>query len=278
MIIKRIKDNILVQAFVKLVQDGGLEYAGNLAYLNIFSLFPLFIILGIIIGMIVDSETSAKLIIIILSHIPTYSDVIKNQIQEVISGPSVGSLSIASIGAIWTTTSSFEGLRTTFNKIYKVKNPPFFIKSRLLSILHFFAILLILIATILGLIIFPKIFAALEAFMHVNLLSILDFERYNVKFIPTLIILFVVVAALYYSFTNKKITIMSVLPGSALTTILWTISAEIMGMSLQLQLTQMNLVYGSLSGILIVLLFFYIANVILLYGAAFNYLLNKRFR
>jgi len=276
MFFKKIKSNILVKAFFKLVQDEGLEYAGYLAYLNIFSLFPLFIILSIIIGTIADNEINARIITMILSYIPTYSTLVNKQIQAIISGPSIEMLSFASIGAVWTTTSSLEGLRTTFNKIYKVKTPHFFIKTRLISILQFFLILIIFIITIFSFIIIPKIFVALESFLHTEIISILNFEKYDLSYVTALCIIFIVVASIYYSFTNKKITFISVLPGSAITTGLWAISAKIMGIYLSLQFKQISLVYGSLSGILIILLFFYVANLILLYGAEFNYILSKK--
>ena len=105
---------------MKLLQDGGVESAGYLAYLNIFSLFPLFIVLGIIIGAVADTKVSARLIEILLSYVPSYSELITKQIQAVIRGPSVGVLSFAFVSALWTTTSSIEGMRTAFNKIYKV--------------------------------------------------------------------------------------------------------------------------------------------------------------
>jgi len=256
---------------MKLFQDGGVESAGYLAYLNIFSLFPLFIILGIAVEKIADTKVSERLIEILLSYVPSYSKLISKQIQAVINGPSVGVLSFASIGALWTTTSSLEGMRTAFNKIYKVKSPPFFIRSRLLSVLQFILILVALIITVFGFIILPKILMALESFLNIKVI-----ELYDISYAMTLAVVFVIVASLYYLFTNKKITLMSVLPGSAITTALWTISAKVMSLSLSFQLEQMNLVYGSLSGILIVLLFFFIANVILLYGAEFNYVFERR--
>ena len=254
-----------------------MEYAGYLAYLNIFSLFPLFIILGIIIGEIADNEISAEFIKIILSHIPTYSTLVSKQIQAIIEGPSVGILSFASIGALWTTTSSLEGLRTAFNKIYKVKSPPFFISSRLVSILQFILILAVLVGTVFSFIIFPKIFMMLDSFFHTETTNFLNLEKYNISYATTLGIIFITIAILYYSFTNKNLTFVSVLPGSVLTIILWAISAKLMGTYLSLQLKQLSVVYGSLGSMLSILLFFYVANIILLYGAEVNHLWSKRF-
>jgi membrane protein len=232
-------------------------------------------ILGVAIGAVADRKVSAEFIKIILSHIPEHSALIDHQIQAMINGPSVGILSFASIGALWTTTSSLEGMRTIFNKVYKVKTPPFFVMTRLLSIFQFLLILILLITTIFGLIIFPKIVISLEQFFKIRHIA-LNFEAYGVSHTVALFIMFALVAAIYYTFTNKRITLLSVLPGSALTTLAWALSAKIMSLSLAKQLEQMSLVYGSINSILSILLFFYIANVILLYGAEFNYELGRR--
>ncbi|NRA73432.1 MAG: YihY/virulence factor BrkB family protein [Rickettsiales bacterium] len=273
----RVQKNIFVKTFIDLLKDEGLEYAGYLAYLNIFSLFPLFIILSIIIGEIADNEISNKFIDIVLSNMPNYSKLINEQIHAIIKGPSTRILSIASIGALWTTTSSLEGFRTAFNKIYKVKSPPFFISSRLLSMLQFIIMLIIFIATIFGLIIFPKILIMLGSLFNIEITNFINFKKYNISSIATVSIIFISVATLYYSFTNKKkLTFISVLPGSAITTIVWIITAKVMGYYLKLQLAELSVVYGSLGGILSVLLFFYVANIILLYGAEFNYLISRK--
>jgi membrane protein len=255
-----------------------MEHAGYLAYLNIFSLFPLFIILSIVVAQVADEKLSADLIKIIVSYVPNYSSLVTKQIQAIVSGPSVGVVSFASISALWTTTSTLEGMRTIFNKIYKVRHPPFFVRSRLLSILQFLLILIILATIIFSFIIIPKIITIIESVSDAKLPEILNITKYNMGSTTTLVMVFILVSGFYYFLTNQKITIVSVLPGSFLTSLLWVVSVKFMAISLEYQLEQLSFIYGSLSGILILLLFFYVTNVILIYGAEFNHQLRIRLK
>jgi len=87
-------------------------------------------------------------------------------------------------------------------------------------------------------------------------------------------ILFTAVCAAYYILPNIKQKWHSVVPGAALVTLLWMAAAQLLTWYLS-QFNQVNLIYGSLGGIIAALLFFYISNVIFIYGAEFNYLVKK---
>jgi membrane protein len=63
----------------------------------------------------------------------------------------------------------------------------------------------------------------------------------------------------------------SVVPGAALVTIMWIGAARLLSVYLS-HFQQVNLIYGSLGGFIATLLFFYISNIIFIYGAEFNYL------
>ena len=87
-------------------------------------------------------------------------------------------------------------------------------------------------------------------------------------------LLFFVVALLYYTLPNIKQTLSAVLPGALVTVSLWAMAVK--GLRLYLQsFDQMNIIYGSLAGMIAALLFFYIINVIFIFGAEFNYQLLR---
>jgi membrane protein len=86
--------------------------------------------------------------------------------------------------------------------------------------------------------------------------------------------MFVVVSFAYYVLPNIKQSFHSVAPGAALVTLMWIGSARLLSTYLS-HFQQVNLIYGSLGGFIAALLFFYISNIIFIYGAEFNYLLMK---
>jgi membrane protein len=103
-----------------------------------------------------------------------------------------------------------------------------------------------------------------------NYVGYINIIRYSV----VLFILFFGASALYYIIPNAKMTFKEVAPGAALTVILWVISGYLLSKYI-IYYNQLTIVYGSLGSIILTLLFFYIINMIFIYGAEFNYLLNQ---
>ena len=87
-------------------------------------------------------------------------------------------------------------------------------------------------------------------------------------------LLFCLVALAYYTLPNIKQTLAAIIPGALVTVLLWTLAVRGLRLYL-LTFDQVNLIYGSLAGIIAALLFFYIINVIFIFGAEFNYQLIR---
>ena len=87
--------------------------------------------------------------------------------------------------------------------------------------------------------------------------------------------LFLGLAFLYYTIPNVRRKLKSIIPGAILVTILWMLSGSLL-LDYIYQFSQVNLVYGGLAGFIITMLFFYIANIIFIYGAEVNYLFSNK--
>jgi membrane protein len=273
--INKLQKYLVVQAFIRLINKEGLEYAGYISYLNFFSVFPLFIILITSISFFDETKIVLKIINTIINSVPDYaSDAVKSRIQEIINGPPTKIISLVFIGALWTTASSLEGLRTAFNKIYDLPQPQFFLFTRLLSILQFIITVILLIFTIALFTILPKYLTLILHFIGISFEAKLEPLRQILSFITIIII----VCSLYYPLINRKVTIKELIPGAIINVVLWILTAKVMAYLLWSgnSLLQFNIVYGSLGSIIVALIFFYIANLSLLYGASFNYVLHRR--
>lgn len=89
-----------------------------------------------------------------------------------------------------------------------------------------------------------------------------------------LVLLFLGASSLYYILPNVKLNFIDVFPGALLTVILWVISGYLLSTYI-VYYNQLNLMYGSLGSIIVTLIFFYIINMIFIYGAEFNYLMKN---
>jgi membrane protein len=247
----------LYNALIDTIHNDGIEHAGYLAFLILLSIFPFLIVLMALastLANLLDQYNISWLSIIDNIIIPGNSlTSLMPRIQEIISGPPQSLLTVAIVGATWTASSTIEGFRTILNKAYKVPVSPPYILRRILSVLQFLIITLIITLTTICSALIP---------MH---------TLHYLKYIIIEFILFTAVSWLHFMLPNIKQNLIEVFPGSTVTVTLWTISATVFKQYLNISFHQLNLIYGSLSGIVISLLFFYMISLIFIYGAKFNF-------
>jgi membrane protein len=275
----KIKENlelfykVIKNATVDTIKQDGIEHSGYIAFLSLLSLFPATIFFVAAAGFIGESQLGTKAVQAFLSNVPhDIGETIKPIIDEVISGPSSGILSVAFIGIIWTASSAIEGVRTILNRAYRVDAPPMYIFRRLLSILHFFIFVIMIMMTVFVFVVIPVGWAQLNKFVGINHdinINILYFRQ-----IVMFCVLFFIVSLIYYIIPNAKLKFSLVTPGAFLTVIGWIIAGSAFTWYLR-NFNQLNIVYGSLGGIVVSLLFFYVASMIFVWGAEFNYHFNK---
>jgi membrane protein len=255
------------------IQHDGVEHAGYMAFLSLLALFPFLVFFVALVGFIGASDLGIQFVKLLLANLPkSVALTLEPRIEEITSGPPQGLLTLAIVGAIWTASSAVEGLRTILNRVYRVTAPPAYIWRRLLSILQFLILTATIIVAMMVLVFTPIIWDKLSPLFPLTewLSPLWAVTRYALVGA----VLFVGIASLYYILPNLPLKWRHVLPGSALVVLLW------MGVGILLSLYlnyfhQANLIYGSLGGIIFTLVFFYLVSLIFIYGAEFNYRLEK---
>ena len=107
-------------------------------------------------------------------------------------------MTIAVLGAIWTASGTVEGLRTIFNRAYRVSTPPSYILRRLTSIAQFILITFLIITAMFIIILIPIILERLIIFKSViSLYGILE-HALKLRFLFSTIIIFSAVSFIYY--------------------------------------------------------------------------------
>lgn len=268
-------------ALVDTINHDGIEHAGYLAFLSLLSIFPFLVFMFAIAGFIGQTDIGLKLISIILDNkiIPDKILIaLGPRFEEIESGPPQGLLTFAIVGAIWTASSTVEGLRTILNRAYRVHTPPAYIWRRLLSIGQFIVLTGIIIIVMFLLIIFPEIWENAKPFLHLNNMDlhntvIPDIWHYA-RYATTSFILFIVVCITYFILPNIKQNWKSVTPGALIVIILWFFAGSLFSGYLS-NFNQVNIIYGSLGGFIASLLFFYITAMIFVYGAELNFQIEK---
>ncbi len=254
----------------------GIEHAGYLAFLGLLALFPFLVFLTALIGALGHDTQAAQYLSHIFSKLPMQVvQALEPRVHEITSGPPQGLLTLAIVGAIWTASSAVEGLRTILNRAYHVSTPPTYLLRRTLSILQLLIFAFVLLIGMLLLITLPLAIHRLEEMIGKPLITPDNALVSQLIYAGTLALMFAVVASVYYTLPNIKQHFISVAPGAALVVLLWGGAAKLFTYYLQ-HFNQVTLIYGGLGGIIAALVFFYICNVIFIYGAEFNYLYSRK--
>jgi membrane protein len=258
---------IITRAIKDTIRHDGVEHAGYLSFLAILSFFPSLIFLMTALSFF--DGLSIGFLEKILIYLPKEISIgLKPRIDEILSGPSNKYLTIAFIGIIWTASSAVEGLRTILNKAYHIGSPPPYIWRRFLSIVEFFFIIVCIIISTLILVVIPNILQLLPTKM-LNAINI-DFDFFYLRQIITGLILIVSATLLYYIVPSVKQDLKRTLPGAIVITFLWFFATKLFAYYLN-YFGQINLIYGSISNIIISLMYFYFVSFIFIFGASFNY-------
>jgi membrane protein len=258
------------------IKQDGVEHAGYLAFLSILALFPSLIFLISIIGYFGASGIGIKVLQASLSVVPKeMADALAPRIIEIIVGPPQSFLTIAIIGVIWTASSSVEGCRTILNRAYRIAFPPPYLLRRLLSILEFFAIVFSVIAGIFIFVIAPMILKVLKD--KFNFHPQFDHNFLYLNKLAGFWLLVCATSTLYYILPNAKQKITQTVPGSIIVVALWTLLQKLFFLYLD-NFQQFNLIYGSLAGVIISLMFFYLISLVFIFGAEFNYHFHRTYQ
>ncbi|PWI22470.1 ribonuclease [Kurthia zopfii] len=255
------------------VKEADVSSAGaQLAYFFLLSLFPLLIFLLTLLPFLnLPQEQVFTMLENILPE--QVFSLIESTIKDVLSNRNGGLLSVGIIATLWSASNGVNALIKNLNKSYDITETRPFIVARAVSI--FFTVLLIgLIIVALVLPVFGKtigqfmfeVIGLKEGFLIVwNYVRII---------IPPFLIVTVLVL-LYWIAPNVKIYFRHAIPGALFATIAWVLIS--FGFSFYISnFANYSKTYGSIGGIIILMLWLYITGIVLVVGGQVNVAFQKR--
>jgi membrane protein len=255
-------------AFNGLVARNGIELAGYIAFTTLLSLFPFIIFLESIAGYFGDTRTGQDFIATLsLFAPPEVMKTLEPVIEEVTHTPSKSLLTVGMVLALYSAASGVSGVRLALNLAYGVEeNRPFwFRKAQDFIIVLFGSVVLILTsaAVIFG----PWLLNVLSWFTFIDPADqgLWHMARYGF----TLVILTASTIALHRILPDSRLTVRQILPGALLTTILWIVAASVLTVYFD-KFANYALTYGSLGGVIVTLMFFYVSAIIFIFGGEIN--------
>ena len=172
---------------------------------------------------------------------------------------------------LWTASGAVEGIRTILNRVYHVTKPPHYLLRRALSILQFIILIFIVLIAMFFLTLAPALLAVLESKFHFHIN--LEPELGTIRYFASAFTLLVGIVLSYLILPNIKQSFVRVLPGALICVLCWLLVIYVFTNFVG-NYHNIDNIYGSLASIITTLIFFYVLNIIYIYGAEFNYYLE----
>jgi membrane protein len=248
--------------------DDGLVLAGYIAFTAFLSLFPFLIFLAALAGFLGDRETADSFIHAMFEFMPDdVAETLAPAVGEVLGARQGGLLTFGILATLWFASNGFEALRTGLNRAYGVTEQRSMWWLRLQSIAFVISGGLIILFLSLVVVLGPLVWKVLGPAVHQMLETQLVFGTARYAFAG--VMLFVALLLLHRWLPNTRQSFARILPGVAVTTVLWLLGASLFAWYVG-HLTDYSVYYGSLGGVAITLMFFYSSAVVFIFGAEFN--------
>jgi membrane protein len=259
---------VIKRTFVGVYSQGFVQ-AGNFAYLSLVVLFAFCVVAAAIAAIFGQTEAGIALINAFFKTVPPgVADALRGPVQNAMQARSGALLWFSGAVGLWTTGGLIESFRDVLNSAYGTTRQRQFWEYRLSSL---FAIIG---AVVLAMFAFSAqvLLTAIEQFIYSYLPAAQQLAGYFAwgRIIPFLA-LFVSIYVIFRGLTPRAYRgkIYPKWPGAAVVSMWWLGSSALLPVFLS-KISNYDLAYGSLAGVMVALIFFYIIGMGMVTGAQLN--------
>jgi membrane protein len=253
----------VVRALLKSRHDHAKDMAASIAYFSFFSLFPLFLGIIAVGSLFLDSaEIQSRLDRLLADTLPGSADFVRTNVETLIRLR--GAAGVASIaGLLWSASKMFGAVNRGINRALGLtRTHPFYLSPLRYFLLTLTVSLLLFLsmAVSTGVDLLAQLDPGLFGDRVDNLLTLLGGHMTSYLFV------FVMLGALYYLVPYERPSWREVLPGALFAAFLYELGKA--GFMLYIEnVAHLKAVYGSVSSIIVLLLWLYYSARVLLFGA-----------
>jgi membrane protein len=265
--------NAISVFFKKATDDGLAAYAAQATFFVLLSFFPFLIFIILLASKLSFSSEYLinQLMAVFPGELEDYMLHIMNEVKNS-NDSSFSSFSIITVVvSLWSAAKGIQAMTYGLNRIYNVEKSRGFIWLRLLSALYTFAFAIMLFV-IMGIHVFGANIVAriIQLWPRFAALTLLI---YSLKSAFTFLILFLVFLLIYYQLPGRRGRMRHEITGAAAAALAWMLMTS--GFSIFIKyFASASRMYGSLTSIMLVIIWLYIGMQIILYGAEINYYMS----
>jgi len=251
-------------------RDGGSVLCGYLAYAAMLSFMPFLIFATALAGFVVGEEGGREALEVLFGAVPAHvARTLEPVILEVVGERRGGILTVSALGAIWAASNGIEALRVGLDRAYDVDLRRHVALNRVIAIGVVLAGFVIFVALGVLIILAPLAFRIVEGWAGIDVPAGADIARYAVA----VAILWATLWGVHRMLPSRAMGRHVLWPGILATILLWVAMAT--AFSIYLAYTPFySVTYGTMAGVILTLLFFYLTAAAIILGAQVNATVN----
>jgi membrane protein len=265
---------LLLSAGRAMIHSLSFELAGHIAYTGLLAIFPFLVFLAALAGFLGDYGGSLASVHVMLDMLPEdVGTTLRPVINEILNRRDGGLLTLGLLGALWVASNGIDALRIALNSSYGFSEPRPWWLIRLGSLgailLGGVIFLLLSVLIVLG----PLIWKGLLWLFPLSNTERWAFSLFRYGLAGA--VLTAGLLALHRWLPGRHLRWRDLLPGVLATVALWLTVAGLFSLYVA-RLGNYSATYGSLGGVIVTLVFFYVSAVLFIFGAEINAALLRR--
>lgn len=247
------------------------DLAAGLTYYAVLALFPGLLAIVSILGLFGAAEKTTETVLTMVEQLasPEAVEALRGPVEQLASSPGAGIAFVTGLlGALWSASGYVGAFGRAMNRIYAVdEGRPFWkLRPTMLGVTIFTVILLVI-----GALLLVVSGPVAEAIGNVIGLGGVALTVWNIAKWPVLLVIAVIVVAVlfYWSPNVKQPKFRWMSLGSLLALVVWALATAAFGFYVA-NFGNYNATYGSLGAVIVFLLWLWITNNALLFGAEFD--------
>jgi membrane protein len=262
----------LKRTFSEFKDDNLTDWAAALTYYAVLALFPAVIALVSILGLVVDRATITRVLTETISSIGPSSAVntFKGPLQQVTgNNGTAGIMLIVGLAtALWSASGYIGAFMRASNAIYEREEGRGFFKLRPVQLLVTLILVLLAALVVLALVVSGPVAQAVGGAVGLGDMAVTVFNI--AKWPAMLIVVTIMLAILYYASPNaKQPKFKWISPGSVIAVVVWILASAAFALYVA-TFASYNKTYGALAGVVVFLVWMWLTNLAVLFGAELN--------
>jgi membrane protein len=189
---------------------------------------------------------------------------------EVIGTRRGGILTVSALIAIWAASNGFDAIRLGLDRAYGVPRARHMATSRLIAMVFVLGGFVVFMVLAMLIVFAPLGFLLIERWAQIDIPRQADIARYAVG----VAVLWGSLWAMHRVLPSRRMRGLKLWPGILASVLIWSAAAT--GLSIYLAYSPgYTVTYGTLAGVIVTLLFFYLTGIALIFGAEVNAVVNR---